>query len=532
MGKNFLRVEERMKKTRPPMSLFQGQAQKMKLVSKEFSKPDSPGCEERLTLKADGNFTLSSYDLSKTGLKRLSYKETEDIGQERAEFVLEKFSHWFSLDHQPSDVQGDGVWELVLTNREGESFSYTGSLSKRVDRAYYHLSCLLENSLYSYCEYDTEDLLAFTGYHSSKEEDLRRITVDYHRLILVKPKPLQNIPWQTDRIDYSEQLIVDRVSETVEQFQRFGSGCQIHRKYQIEGEVCRLFEDWDEEGLFSYFEKKEEEATVNPKEEDATYRITLEFGEYKPVVLQGSFDKYGLPESWEDFATSLSRFLQNYGSGEILDPSAYNRARRRKGESIFCSVVFNEGSKPYHYLTNDDTLRVDDSVLVPVKSENRIVMASIVDIEYFPEDEAPYPMEKLRRILRKASDQDLEVPPEIACEPLPGRSPKGIRKSLGADPTEALLAEFYGKTSNQSGWLLYKAVNKRTAKAMPRWKKWKVLEEELSARIVEIIEKENGGEPHDGKSSRKMSFDDALFAFMERNGYRDFLSWWLRQENP
>ena len=224
MGKNFLRVEERMKKTRPPMSLFQGQAQKMKLVSKEFSKPDSPGCEERLTLTADGNFTLSSYDLSKTGLKRLSYKETEDIGQERAEFVLEKFSHWFSLDHQPSDVQGDGVWELVLTNREGESFSYTGSLSKRVDRAYYHLSCLLENSLYSYCEYDTEDLLAFTGYHSSKEEDLRRITVDYHRLILVKPKPLQNIPWQTDRIDYSEQLIVDRVSETVEQFQRFGSG--------------------------------------------------------------------------------------------------------------------------------------------------------------------------------------------------------------------------------------------------------------------------------------------------------------------
>lgn len=94
------------------------------------------------------------------------------------------------------------------------------------------------------------------------------------------------------------------------------------------------------------------------------------------------------------------------------------------------------------------------------------------------------------------------------------------------------MAEFYAKTSNQSGWLLYKAVNKRTAKAMPRWKKWKVLEEELSARIVEIIEKEKGGEPHDGKSSRKMSFDDALFAFMERNGYRDFLSWWLRQENP
>ncbi len=61
-----------MKKTRPPMSLFQGQAQKMKLVSKEFSKPDSPGCEERLTLTADGNFTLSSYDLSKTGLKRLT----------------------------------------------------------------------------------------------------------------------------------------------------------------------------------------------------------------------------------------------------------------------------------------------------------------------------------------------------------------------------------------------------------------------------------------------------------------------------
>ena len=54
------------------MSLFQGQAQKMKLVSKEFSTTDSPGCEERLTLTADGDFTVSSYDFSKTGLKRLS----------------------------------------------------------------------------------------------------------------------------------------------------------------------------------------------------------------------------------------------------------------------------------------------------------------------------------------------------------------------------------------------------------------------------------------------------------------------------
>ena len=116
---------------------------------------------------------------------------------------------------------------------------------------------------------------------------------------------------------------------------------------------------------------------------------------------QGSFDKNGLPDAFEEFADAVFDFIRFYGWGEILDASVYGKVKRRTTDYIYCSVVFEEGQKSYYYLTEDDSIKIGDFVLVEV-----------VNIEYFSEDNVPLPIEKTKRIIRKCMDEDFDPPVE------------------------------------------------------------------------------------------------------------------------
>lgn len=70
----------------------------------------------------------------------------------------------------------------------------------------------------------------------------------------------------------------------------------------------------------------------------------------------------------------------------------------------FCGVVFPESPAVYHYLTNDDSLNIDDEVIVPVGKDYREAVAKIVTIEKHRRATAPYPVDKAKYIKRKADD--------------------------------------------------------------------------------------------------------------------------------
>lgn len=127
---------------------------------------------------------------------------------------------------------------------------------------------------------------------------------------------------------------------------------------------------------------------------------------------QGSFDKNGQPDAFEEFADAVFDFIRFYGWGEILDASVYGKVKRRTTDYIYCSVVFEEGQKSYYYLTEDDSIKIGDFVLVPVGKDNREVVVEVVNIEYFSEDNVPLPIEKTKRIIRKCMDEDFDPPAE------------------------------------------------------------------------------------------------------------------------
>ena len=241
----------------------------------------------------------------------------------------------------------------------------------------------------------------------SRESDtINRIALDYHRVTKIKPKEVpEDAAWEFAIWDYTEQLIIDRETETVEHIQTIGSGCKISHRYEIEGGIESLLDRFDANYLFENIVGNPDDVIETPNE-TKDYVITISYEKKPQRLITGTFDKNGLPDDFKEFADVVFNFIRFYGLGEILDSSVYSKAKRRKTDYIFCSVEFSEGYKSYYYLTEDDSIEVGDFVYVPVGKYNHEVMVEVVNIEYFSEEKTPIPLEKIKRIIGKVEDDD------------------------------------------------------------------------------------------------------------------------------
>ena len=156
----------------------------------------------------------------------------------------------------------------------------------------------------------------------------------------------------------------------------------MSRKYEIEGGIESLLENFDAEELFSHIEGNPDDVIDTPNE-TKDYTITIKYKKNPSRTIAGSYDKNGLPEDFSDFAETVFDVIRFYGLGEILDPSVYGKVKRCKSEYIFCSVTFDEGYKSYYYLTDDDSIEIGDFVLVPAGKDNHKAVVEVVNIEYF-----------------------------------------------------------------------------------------------------------------------------------------------------
>lgn len=87
-------------------------------------------------------------------------------------------------------------------------------------------------------------------------------------------------------------------------------------------------------------------------------------------------------------------------TAEILSPVPAVIAPAQ-GKYIFCKVQFKGSYKHYTYQTDDETLAVGDVVDVPVGKNNDVNQARIVEIGYFDEYEAPFPVDRIKKIIGK-----------------------------------------------------------------------------------------------------------------------------------
>ena len=232
---------------------------------------------------------------------------------------------------------------------------------------------------------------------------IERITVDYlHRFVLCKGDYNENI-WNW----HSEHLMLDRTEGMLEYVQNYDNGKYFfHRFYDIAA-IRHFLDSLDPQAMFSQTEGNPPDS-VNSDIDKKTYTIIINFSDKEPVILKGTFDKKGLPSDYSEFIEKMYVLLAEFGLGDIFDDRIYARAKRRKNEYIFCSVIFNEYGKAYYYITDDESLEVEDIVLVPVGKESALKPAEIVKIDYFDKENAPYPINKVKKIIRKCTFDDLK----------------------------------------------------------------------------------------------------------------------------
>ena len=90
----------------------------------------------------------------------------------------------------------------------------------------------------------------------------------------------------------------------------------------------------------------------------------------------------------------------------------------------FCKVQFKDGGSPYAYLTGGLPLAVGDFVLVPVGNRNAEKTGRVTDIFVCSAQDAPYPPEKAKFVLRKADRPSvLEEPKAPPAPPVQEETP-------------------------------------------------------------------------------------------------------------
>jgi hypothetical protein len=384
--------------------IFQGILKKVHIVSNKICdvmpKPNDE-VEQRLTINDEGRVWFSGYHFGHdVGRYEKSRSKNFEIKKADANKVLGAIAAYFSKEYDEIFITDIGDWVMELTNTEGIIYKFCGSLCSDFDYEGTDLSDLVRDTV------GMDDLYVFDG--NCKPDVINKITLDYHRVTKIKPKGVsEGATWEFITWDYTEHLIIDRETGTLEHIQNIGTDCKVSRKYEIKSGVKKLLEYFDAEDLFSYIEGNPNDVIDTPNE-TRDYKITIDYKKNPRRVIEGSYDKNGLPEDFADFAETVFAFIRSYGMGEILAPSVYGKVKRRKSEYIFCSVTFAEGYKSYYYLTDDDSIEVGDFVLVPAGKDNHEVIVEVVDIEYFSEENAPLPIGKTKRIICKCTERDFD----------------------------------------------------------------------------------------------------------------------------
>jgi len=384
--------------------VFVGTPKKIRLVSNNFGYGPWPEADEeieqRLTITSEGRVWFSGYGPSMMGNGEKLRSSQSKIDPKVGAYIIQQIADRFTQDYEEEIVMDVGSWELELTNDDGQRYRYHGPLCEVCDKTFSELSELIRYHLGLH-------LFAFDG--DAAEDQIERIEIEYHRNTKIKPKVPISDTVEYAVWDYRESFVIDRASETITYKRIIGSGCDVTTTYHVEEGVREFLNGLDAVDLFSTFPEEPKDAVEDPLEK-RSYTITVDFLDAPQTKLMGDFDRDGLPNDWGEFAENLLDFIGFYMGSEVLDPAVFDKPKRRNNSLIFCSVEFEPEGRSYYYLADEDIYEAGDRVIVPVRSAGEIAVVKIVRVDYFAPGVAPFPLDKMKHIIRKVGDdEDLSV---------------------------------------------------------------------------------------------------------------------------
>ena len=385
----FARLEELAS-----IPVFDGTLDKIRIVSNVMGFGPEPMPEEEveqhIIIHRNGQVWISRYVFGDwtSGHKKKAANRI-NIG-DAAGKVLDSIASYFRKPYCEVFVTDVGSWNAELTNTDGEKASYHGPIVVDLLSDGVSLSELVRETL------GNNDLFVFDGC----PERINKITLDYTRISKADPKE-SICPDPADKpCIYTEKLFVDRDSGMIRHHQEMEGQYCIDREYNAKKFVRTFLDKLDEDMFYEDVLGDPEDVIINPAV-TRKYELTVEYSKREPVVVRGDYDQRGLPVDWEEFIAGLSDLISYLGTGEIFEPSIYNKAKRCESDYIFLSIVFDGSQSHFYYLTDDDSIDVGDRVIVPAGFKNKKVHVTVVKKEYFQPECVPWPVDKIKHVIEK-----------------------------------------------------------------------------------------------------------------------------------
>ena len=346
--------------------------------------------EQELVIERGGQVAISKFAYG-GGDKKPMDKERFSVGKEKAEAIFDALCRCFYDDYKAAVVTDVGSWEMSVFDKEGKKDKFSGPLVE-FNRTAVDGESLSETIR---ANLGRKDLFVFDG----NPEKIDRVEVSYHRVTKMElGQTLKDVGLNFMTWNYGETLIIDRKSETLEIRNKIGEGCEVAHTYFVQGGIETLLDNMDLEWL-SAIEGNPPDVITDPLE-TRTYAMKVMMTRGMETAISGTYDKKGLPSAWPEFIENLQDFMAFYGfTGEIFSERYFGKVLRRKGEIIFCDVIFEEGGKTCTYIADTDDFCVGDLVVVPAGAFDRKAVGRIEGIHYLTEEKAPFPIEKAKHII-------------------------------------------------------------------------------------------------------------------------------------
>ena len=357
-------------------------------VGYRFPNEELKEIEQNIFININGDICVSNYYYWKkqnesTTIKnfKIDDKKVKKIFKLISKFLEDNFVY-YSLEHSKEI----GYWQMELKDSDYESYRYEGNLRYNIRVDGESLSEKIREIL------NYNNLLLFDNYEYDK---INRIQLNYKKVKNVNNKD----------IVYIEELILDRDSNSIEHAQ-ISDDVNYYMKLNVNKYFLYLLDNLYSPYMLENGEKNKNFVEIPNEKRD--YELIVDFKKSPRKVLKGSYDKEGLPYEWKEIIEEIKSFMIYFYKIEVLSKDFYDKPRREYGELIYCKVEFRNSYKYYYYITTDDSISEGDYVLVPAGDKNRVEIVEVKSVEYYKEKYVPYPLNKVKHILRKCTEDELD----------------------------------------------------------------------------------------------------------------------------
>lgn len=370
---------------------FHGTLKKIRIRSCRATDPSLPGFDEEQLLETtpDGTVKLTQKTPEETE------KARANIPQADADYIFAAFSEVFASYRRERIPSVSGHWRVRLLTDDNEVYFYHGANGQ--DYRYH------DESLTDILRQRTgmPELFGLCVKAETKNK-VKSIEISLEQTAADAVKDKYANEYETCIHDTHEWLLISSQG-SITYNRRIAHVGRASLQYELKDKVAEFLKVYDDQSVFSH-PKGHSPDTVQD-EVRKTYRIVVTRDSGDTSVLEGSFDKDGLPDNWPDFVGRLTDFFQDQSLGMLFDSRVYSKVLRKSNEVTFCGVDI-DGVVRTRYCRCGDEICEGDTVVVPTPMKHTLAIGRVVEIRHYPKDQIPKDMAQAQEILGLAKETE------------------------------------------------------------------------------------------------------------------------------